>query len=142
MRASLTSLVVACALACGDATGSSAASPVGGAWLYGGTQTTPSSAQLSGSLTWRGVASTPGGFEGTFVLTEVGLGGQPRTLAGTSAGQIVADTIATFDLLLDSADRLHIGVFRGDSIVGTWAETGATGASGHFVMHRGTESAK
>lgn len=138
MGTKLAVLAVALLSACSDGAGTDAASPVSGMWHYSGTQVTPASAQLDGSLSWRGVASPAGGFEGTFLIVEVGASGQQQTLSGASAGQIVADTLADFDMDVSGADRHHLGVLRGDSISGMWTEIGGSGAGGRFVLRRNT----
>jgi hypothetical protein len=130
--------VFALATACSEGTGTEVPSPVSGGWHYVGSQDSPTIAQLDGSLSWRGVAPPDGAFEGTFSIVEIPTGAQQRTLAGTSAGQIVADTIASFDIIVapGGADRHHFGVLRGDSIAGMWTELGGSAASGRFVLHR------
>lgn len=142
MGSRLAAALLALVTACADGAGIEVPSPVSGAWHYAGAQDSPSSAQLDGSVSWRGVASPDGAFEGTFSIVETPTGAPQHTLAGTSAGQIVADTIADFDIIIapGGADRRHLGVLRGDSIAGMWTELGGTGASGRFVLRRAVSS--
>ena len=123
-------------LACGDATGASA-SAVAGEWTYAGSQETAPQATLDGSLSWKGVSGGDASFEGTFALVERLQTGATRTLSGPGAGQLIADTVADFDLSIDGGGRRHIGILRGDSISGDWMTLGAgQAASGHFVLRR------
>lgn len=127
----------AVAFACSGSTSPGTTSLVSGAWTYTGRQETPSPATLEGSLNWKDVAGTPGAFEGTFTVQETLPTGAIRTLNGPGAGQLVADSVADFDLTIDGVGRRHIGVLRADSISGSWAvlDAGHT-ASGQFVLRR------
>ncbi len=129
--------VAAATLACSQTTDTSTPSPVAGAWTYAGTQATPAPATLDGTVTWQGVTGADGAFEGTFTLSERLPTGATRTLSGPGAGNLLADTVADFDLTVDGVARRHIGVLRADSIRGSWAtlETGQN-ASGDFVLRR------
>ena len=140
MRTKLVLISAVLLTACNVGAGTGPASAISGVWHYAGSQDSPAIAQLDGSLSWSDVASGPGTFEGTFSIVETASGVQ-RTLVGASAGQLVADSIADFDLSVSlGASRHHLGVLRGDSISGQWTELGGNGAGGRFVLHRNTSS--
>jgi hypothetical protein len=130
-RALFTALVAG---ACTSGTDPSNESALSGTWRYDAEQQTPSVAVLEGTVTWSDV-SGDGAVEGTFSLVESGASGSQRVLAGTTGGLLLSDSIADFDLIEPSITRRHhLGILRGDSVVGSWAsQTGATGA---FVLRR------
>ncbi|HVT39049.1 MAG TPA: hypothetical protein VHE78_08385 [Gemmatimonadaceae bacterium] len=130
-------LAVALVSACSNTTAPAPSSRATGSWVYGGTQQTPSSAALDGSVSWRSIASGVGAFEGTFTMIERKTSGEVRTLSGAAAGQLLSDSIADFDLLVQGIARRHIGILRADSISGSWASIEAGSSStGRFVLRR------
>jgi hypothetical protein len=119
--------------ACDSGTDPSIASALSGTWHYDADQQSPSLAELEGTVTWS--ASSEGAVEGTFSVVERGASGAQRVLAGTSGGLLLADSIADFDLIEQSVTRRHhLGILRGDSVVGSWASQ--SGATGEFVLRR------
>jgi hypothetical protein len=130
-------LLIAGAIACGSATTAPNASSVAGVWTYSGTQDVPVSATLNGQTSWSGVVGGPDSFEGTCSIVEYASSGEGHLLTGTIGGQVLADSIADFDLSLAGSQRRHLGVVRGDSIAGSWSTIGTgTVASGRFVLRR------
>jgi hypothetical protein len=131
--------LAALALAC-----TSPASPCGtgpapvdlvGSWHYEGTQSSPTTATLIGTLT---ITSQSGqDFYGTLDVTETD-GSGPRPLSGVVTGCAVDATSVDFDAFLPGARR-HLGTVTADSIKGTWVESGMGGppsASGSFESAR------
>jgi len=142
IRGSVTPRLLALSLAmllaaCGATTGPDVASAVAGTWTYTGTEEAPDPATLSGTLSLHGVSGADGAFEGTFTILEQAPTGTATPLAGTTAGNVISDSIADFDLIVGTVARRHIGVLRGDSISGSWASMdGGTNESGKFTMRR------
>lgn len=127
-------LVALIACACASGTAPSGVSALSGTWRYDGAQQSPSLAVLEGAVTWSGV-SNDGAVEGTFSVVERGASGAQRVLAGTTGGLLLSDSIADFDLIEQNVTRRHhLGILRGDSVVGSWASQ--SGATGEFVLRR------
>jgi hypothetical protein len=139
--------VLSLALAALALTCTSPASPCGtgpapdlfGPWQYEGTQESPITATLSGTLT---IDSQSGQtFGGTLDVTETGNGSAPRQLSGWVTG-CALDASVDFDALftVETAARRHLGTVSGDSITkGSWVEFGPSGqpvASGTFKSAR------
>jgi hypothetical protein len=108
-----------------------------GSWHYEGTQSSPTTATLIGTLT---ITSQSGqDFYGTLDVTETD-GSGPRQLSGVVTGCAVDATSVDFDAFLAGARR-HLGTVTvgADSIKGTWVESGMGGppsASGSFESAR------
>lgn len=123
--------VVGCAL--GPTSGGSFA--YSGRWSYEASQETPSLLTLVGPVSLAG-ANSADAFEGTVALTETAPSGAVRVLSGPVSGIVVQDSILDFTAQLSGVSRRHVGVARGDSIRGTWADGPASMASGTFVLRR------
>lgn len=106
-----------------------------GDWTYVGAQDTPTPLALTGPLAMRGAGGADA-FEGTVALTESAPSGAVRTLSGPVSGVVVQDSILDFTAQLGGVSRRHVGVARGDSIRGTWADGAVSTASGSFVLRR------
>jgi hypothetical protein len=121
------------ALACSATPTDSGPPPVVllGKWTYTGTET-GSTITISGTLT---VASQSGKLlTGSAAWTEDdGMGGTTR-LIGPVTGRALDSTSVTFDAILPSATRNHVGTVKADTIFGTWFDVtpGGLGASGAF----------
>lgn len=121
--------------ACASATEPCATpSRVAGNWSYVATQTSPVSANISGTIRFNGTAC--GQFTGALDVTEVDAYGATRRIVGDVSGRIVDSTTVQFDAYLGSSVRQHIAALRGDSLKGDWLEVAASGASGSFVARR------
>jgi hypothetical protein len=127
-------LLAALAAACGEPAGPATASPLAGDWSYEARDDTGQLA-LEGTLHWRAVTGASAAVEGTVQVIETGPDGS-RTITGTCAGQIHADSIAEFSLLIDDVSRPHIGILRTDSITGAWTAFSAVTAHGTFRLRR------
>lgn len=112
--------------------------PVVGAWRYAARQTSPSDADLTGTLTF--TQQSGASVAGAIDVVETDARGQSRRLAGPLAGRTVDSTTVDVDVTLGAATRRHVGQVRGDSLVGTWIEQpaggGAPSASGTFRAAR------
>jgi hypothetical protein len=106
-----------------------------GRWSYEASQETPSLLTLAGPVSLAGAGSAEA-FEGTVALTETAPSGAVRVLSGPVSGIVVQDSILDFTAQLGGVSRRHVGVARGDSIRGTWADGPASMASGTFVLRR------
>jgi hypothetical protein len=102
-----------------------------GSWNYVATQTSPTTASLSGVLQ---ISSQCGQqISGTLDVTQTDAGGT-RRLAGAVGGTSVGSSSVEFDAYLDAAARQHFATVRNDSLVGTWVEqTGGSPLSGSFT---------
>ena len=128
------SIVAAAAGACRSPVECAPAVPVTllGAWNYSGVQSSPSGANLGGTLD---ITSQCGReFTGTLDVTETDALGGVRRLTGTISGQVLDSTAVDFDAFVDAAARRHVGTVAGDTIRGSWVEAGGGGgtASGSF----------
>lgn len=126
-------LVVGLSAACVSATGSgSSALVVRGTWDYSATQTAPTPASLTGTLTITSQAAI--NFQGSISVTETD-GSGSTTLSGVVNGQTVNDTTVDFDVFVDPNARRHIAVVVRDSMRGGWFESNADGSTttGTFV---------
>jgi hypothetical protein len=124
-------------LGCGGGpTAAEVESPVAGDWRYDGVQTAPEPHAIRGTLRWFSVRESPRAFEGSHRLFEELPNGAVRPLAGSTSGELLADTIADFDLEIAGVRRRHVGALRGDSIVGDWIQLSGSSASGRFVLRR------
>lgn len=106
-----------------------------GAWDYEATQQVPASTTIAGSMTWAGAGSA-GTFEGAASWLEQLPGGSVHSLAGALSGELMQDSIVDFTVQLGTAARWHVGVLRGDSISGSWADGAGSTASGTWVARR------
>jgi hypothetical protein len=109
-------------------------SRIAGNWSYSATQTSPVTANISGTIRFNGTAC--GQFTGALDATEVDAYGTTRRLVGDVSGRIVDSTTVQFDAYLGSSARQHIAALRGDSLKGDWLEVTASGASGSFAARR------
>lgn len=105
-----------------------------GTWSYEGVQEIPSALEFSGPVTLAAGDATE--FEGTVALTETTPLGGVRLLSGPLSGLVVEDSILDFTVQVGGASRRHVGIARGDSVVGTWADGGGSVASGRFTLRR------
>lgn len=128
-------LALLCAVGCASAPSGSFDAPIVGTWDYVGTQESPTTASITGTL--KVDAQSGGSFTGSLsiTLTPSG-GGSPVTLTGPLTGQSVSNTAVEFDACLDACTVpwTHLGVISGDSLSGAWAQQG--GPSGSFRAHR------
>ncbi len=131
VAALLVALFVGCTLGPTDA----GTFPFGGSWTYAGAQETPTMLSLAGPVSLVG-AGDGGDFEGTVVLTETAPGGAVRVLSGPASGVVLQDTILDFTVQFTGIARRHVGIARGDSISGTWADGAGSVATGSFVLRR------
>jgi hypothetical protein len=106
-----------------------------GSWSYEGVQEIPSALEFTGPVSLA-AAGDPTDFEGTVALTETTPLGAVRLLSGPLSGLVVDDSILDFTVQLAGAARRHVGIARGDSVVGTWADGGGSVASGRFTLRR------
>ncbi len=115
-----------------------------GSWHYEGTQSSPSTATLSGTLR---ITSQPGqDFYGDLSVTETDVGsGSVRDLSGAVTGCALDATSVDFGALftVEAAARRHLGTVKMDVTMdsitnGTWVESGPSGpiASGTFKSAR------
>ena len=110
---------------------------VGGTWDYSATQTSPTTASLTGTLTISSQARCS--FSGNASVTEMDGGGSfPR--AGPISGQTLNDTTVDFDVFFDASARRHVASVVRDTMRGGWVETsGARTFAGSFLaVHRST----
>ncbi len=131
----LTGVALTAALATGSCRTATACAPpaapvVLGSWDYAATQTSPTSASLSGVLQ---ITSQCGhDFGGTLTGTQTDASGN-HPFTGVVNGSAV-DTVVDFDAFLDPTPRRHVGKVRSDSMRGTWVEpTDAGTLSGAFT---------
>lgn len=137
-------LAIGLALSLGAAAAGSCSSPVEctpdvpitllGAWNYSAVQSSPSAANLGGTLD---ITSQCGrDFIGTLDVTETDAVGGTRRLTGTVSGQALDSTSVDFDAFVDTPPmaRRHVGTVARDTIRGTWVEptSGGASASGSF----------
>lgn len=96
------------------------AASVLGMWSYAATQTSPSTATLTGTLE---ITSQVGrDFNGRLDVMETDAQGTPRRLNGIVAGRAIDSLSVDFDAFVDVVARRHVGTVVGDSIRGTWLE--------------------
>ena len=107
---------------------------VQGAWDYTASQTSPTTATLTGKLTI--TAQSGGTYQGTASVVQND-GGGTTDLTGAVAGQTVNDTTVDFDVFFDANARRHIATVVRDTMRGAWFETvGSTTLSGTFLAVR------
>lgn len=123
------------ATACREAVAPCAtASRFAGNWRYEATQTSPSTASVSGTLVLKTAAchAVAGSLDAVARDAE----GRASRVAGEVDGREVDSMSVTFDVYLVSSTRQHIAHLRGDSLVGSWLDASAGGASGAFTARR------
>ncbi|HUF26635.1 MAG TPA: hypothetical protein VMM18_06610 [Gemmatimonadaceae bacterium] len=103
--------------------------PLVGEWSYEGTQTSPHSATLDGTLEVDRQSGQR--FEGSLDVIESAAGGG-RRLTGLLSGLAFDAQTVDFDVTIDGIARRHVAEVRGDSLVGTWAEVSVGGGTGAF----------
>lgn len=121
--------------ACGDAPlECGAPASIAGAWSYEATQTAPSAATLSGTLTLTrpGTCAVGGTVAGTIDTGD----GSPEMFDAGVSGVFLDETTVDLSIGIDG-ERRHIGEVVADTISGTWAD-GSSGATGIFRAERGT----
>ena len=109
--------------------------PFAGMWEYDAVQEIPTPSTVAGAMSWAGSGDVAG-FEGTAAWTEVLPGGGVRLLNGPLSGLLLQDSIVDFTVQIEGVARRHVGVIRGDSATGTWADGGASTSSGTFIARR------
>lgn len=100
-----------------------------GSWSYTATQTSPTTASVSGVL--RITSQCARQIGGTLDVTQTDAQGNTQRLTGAVSGMLVDTTLLDFDAFLGATPRRHDGAVRSDSMRGTWFEV--TGASGSFT---------
>jgi hypothetical protein len=111
------------------------ASPLVGQWSYSGTQDTPATGSLSGTLAVTSAGC--GAMIGQLDVLETDELGETRRLAGVVSGSVFANGTVRFDAELAGGTRQHLATLRGDSLVGNWAGAANGGtASGSFEGRR------
>jgi hypothetical protein len=118
--------------ACRAATACAAATPpvLLGSWTYTATQTSPTTANLNGTLQITSQCGSQIG--GTLDVTQTDPGGgNPVRLTGVVSGVLVDTASVDFDAYLTATPRRHDATVRSDSMKsGSWFEVG--GPSGSF----------
>lgn len=112
--------------------------PVLGVWTYAGTRVSPNAATLSGSIAFN--AQSGASISGAVDFVETDAVGQQRRVSGPFAGITVDSTTLDFEVVIGTLHRRHIGRVNGDSVTGTWVESGDGGlpvASGTFRGAKG-----
>jgi hypothetical protein len=121
-------LVAATALvagACASPTAScDAAGAVTGHWSYAATQETPVHGTLTGSLVISSQTCTD--FQGALDVIERLTTGESRRIAGPVSGSLVDTDVARFEVTLGGVGREHLVRLHGDSMSGSWVETGGS----------------
>lgn len=123
MRVLLLALVI-CG-ACDSATDSGeTALQVRGTWTYTSTQSSPP-LTIQGTLH---VDQQDGAdFTGSVVFSERDLQGTIRDRTGQLIGRVIGSSTVDFDVFIEASSRRHVAtVILGDSMSGTWAQTGVT----------------
>jgi len=132
-RAMLALLLVAACKTPVDCSGAPAVNLLG-TWRYTATQSSPTTANLTGALAITSECGSTLG--GTLDVTETSAQGSRRRM-GTMSGRAVDSATVDFDVFLSAVGRRHLGTIAGDSLRGTWVEPGDAGtASGSFVAVR------
>ena len=123
------------ALACvGTTEPCTTASRFAGSWRYSATETSPATATIAGTLALKtGSCREFGGSLDAYAVDEQGV---TSHIVGSVGGHEVDSTTVQFDALIDGGTRQHLARIRGDSLVGTWADLFAGGASGAFSAKR------
>jgi len=138
MRKLALAIGLVCLAACGSATDAGKPGvPVVGTWSYSAQQVSPSTATLTGSLSFSSQVGAQ--ISGTMDFTETDARGLQRRLAGPFAGRTVDSTTLDFELTLGAVTRRHVGRVKADSLTGTWIESTSDGlptASGSFRAAR------
>lgn len=108
---------------------------ISGAWSYAATQTSPSAATLTGTLTLTrpGTCTIGGTAAGTIDTGD----GSPEMFGVSVSGVFLDETTVDLSIEIDG-ERRHIGDAVADTISGTWAD-GSSGATGSFRAERGVE---
>jgi hypothetical protein len=118
--------------ACRATTDCAAATPpvLLGSWTYTATQTSPTTANLSGTLQITSQCGRQIG--GTLDVTQTDPGGgNPQRLTGPVSGVLLDTASVDFDAYLSATPRRHDATVRSDSMKGgSWFEVG--GPSGSF----------
>lgn len=107
-----------------------------GTWDYSATQSTPTTATITGTL----IVSTQsnGVFQGTASGSDME-GSTTTPVSGPIAGQTVNDTTVDFDIFFNSDPngRRHVAAVVRDTMRGSWVETGGAGTfAGSFTAVR------
>lgn len=109
---------------------------VTGTWDYAASQSTPTTATITGTLV---VASQSNGiFQGSASGSEME-GSTTTPVSGPVAGQTVNDTTVDFDIFFNSDPngRRHVAAVVRDTMRGSWVETGGAGTfAGSFTAVR------
>lgn len=134
MRGSLIIIAAALITGCSTSTPGCGSPPdLTGTWSYAGTQSGPTSAQLTGTLTLGRTGTCT--VSGTLSLT-IDDGTTPSTTGWTASGDFLDDSIFELDATQGGTDRHHLGtVVHGDSVAGNWVIPGSS-TSGSFTMKR------
>lgn len=124
MRGALLLALLICT-GCDSATDSGeTALQVRGTWTYTSTQSSPA---LTIEGTVRIDQQNGADFTGSVVLSEKDVQGTIRDRTGQLSGRVVGSSTVDFDVFIDASSRRHVAnVTAGDSMSGTWAQTGAT----------------
>lgn len=104
-----------------------------GQWDYAATQTTPTPATLSGTLT---ISQQSGNtFQGSLVVTQRDASGNLTQLSGVVSGRMLDPTSLTFDAFFALTGRHHLGALAQDSLTGSWVEqtTASVTSGGSFT---------
>ncbi len=104
-----------------------------GSWFYEGSQVSPTSATLEGTLEIERQVGQR--MEGSLDVIE-SAAGDGRRLTGLLNGLALDAVTVDFDVSIDGVARRHVAEVRGDSIVGAWIEVRAGGSSGTFTAAR------
>jgi hypothetical protein len=111
------------------------AGSVTGNWSYSATQETPVAGTLTGSLVISSQNCTD--FQGALDVVEQLGTGESRRVAGPVSGSLVDGDVARFEVTLGGVGREHLARLRGDSITGSWVETGGSlQGNGRFAGRR------
>lgn len=104
-----------------------------GSWTYEGSQVSPASATLEGTLEiTRQIGQR---MEGSLDVIE-SAAGEGRRLTGLLNGLALDAVTVDFDVSIDGVARRHVAEVRGDSIIGAWIEVRTGGSSGTFIATR------
>ena len=108
---------------------------VTGDWDYSATQTSPTTASISGTLIVN--SQSNGIFQGSASGSQND-GGTVTPLSGPIAGQTVNDTTVDFDIFFNSDPngRRHVAAVVRDTMRGSWVENGGAGPYGTFTAIR------
>jgi hypothetical protein len=129
-------VVATAAAGCASPTAScEGAGSVTGHWSYSATQETPVAGSLTGSLVISSHNCTD--FQGALDVVEQLSTGESRRVAGPVSGSLIDGDVARFEVTLGGVGREHLARLHGDSISGSWVETGGSlQGNGHFGGRR------